>query len=125
MNCSLVGRPATLKSRIPSERFTPADFCCGCGLGVVLTAWAFPLACTLAAARILRMADLRVTPAVRCMRLISASCSGVQLIFFICFSCFSPVYQVANNSANHSSEGERGKQQKLARVKPRYFGWSY
>jgi hypothetical protein len=38
---------------------------------------------------------------------------------------FSPVYQVVNNSANHSSERERGKQQKLARVKPRYSGWSY
>src|ERR1035441_7408459 len=122
MNCSLVGRPATLKSRIPSERFTPADFCCGCGLGVVLTAWAFTLAITLAAARILRMADLRVTPVVRCMRLISASCSGVQLIFFI---WFSPVYQVVNNSANHSSERERGKQLFLARVKRKYRADNY
>src|ERR1035437_7843555 len=105
MNCSLVGRPATLKNRIPSERFTPADFCCGCGLRVVLTAWTFTLACTLAAARILRNG-----------RLAGHSCSPLYALdlsflfgcpinlFHLLLSCVPSSKQLARTIARRGSE---------------------
>src|ERR1035437_2913586 len=93
MNCSRVGRPASLNSRIPSERAEPISLLViGCCLGAAGFAfWAFALG--RAAARTLRV---------------------------FLFAMFSPpVAQVVNNSANHSSERPKGKQQFLVSVNER------
>src|ERR1017187_6391240 len=92
MNCSLVGRPATLNSRIPSERAEPISLLViGCCLGAAgFAAWAFTLSFTLGAARIFRLAVLRVTPAVFILRLMSEFSFLVRVFFFAIASLHVP-----------------------------------
>src|ERR1019366_5770091 len=92
MNCSLVGRPASLNSRIPSERFRLTTLLGrdGAGVLVLVAFWVLTLGFALAAARIFRIAVLRVAPIVCRMRLISASSFGVQLFFFAIASLHAP-----------------------------------
>src|ERR1017187_474532 len=92
MNCSLGGRPATLNSRIPSERAEPISFLViGCCVGTAgFAAWAFTLSFTLAAVRIFRLAVLRVAPAVFLLRLISDLSFLVRFFFFAIASLHAP-----------------------------------
>src|ERR1019366_10345514 len=99
MNCSRVGRPASLNSRIPSERAEPIALlvigCCLVAAG--FAAWAFSLSFTLAAARIFRLAVLRVAPAVFLLRLISDLSFLVRVFFFAIASLHAPRLVLGSN----------------------------
>src|ERR1019366_6624396 len=92
MNCSRVGRPASLNSRIPSERAEPIALlvigCCLVAAG--FAAWAFTLSFTLGVARIFRIAVLRVAPVVCRLRLIADLSFRVRFFFFAIASLHAP-----------------------------------